>query len=250
MCKSASFARFLLVAVLIVTACGATCQNVQATAITWGTPTAITTADATLTQPGTVVEAAYTGSAPIAVTLTGGQVITFESASLNGIPSGAAVNVTGDPAAEIGGFAGDTGNASFNNVLTTFCGGPTRRDITVNNLVAGRQYTVQLFALDDRNGTTQGWQASYADTADYSGNNSAVISMGDNKYVMGTFTATGTSVTLYEQCLTWFGAVNATYAQFGSVVVRDITPIPEPGTLVFCGTGLLGLLAYAWRKRK
>jgi hypothetical protein len=28
------------------------------------------------------------------------------------------------------------------------------------------------------------------------------------------------------------------------------TPAPEPGALVLCGTGLIGLLAYAWRKRR
>ena len=30
----------------------------------------------------------------------------------------------------------------------------------------------------------------------------------------------------------------------------DVTPIPEPGTLALLATGLIGLLCYAWRKRK
>ena len=33
-------------------------------------------------------------------------------------------------------------------------------------------------------------------------------------------------------------------------VYLDYTPVPEPGTLVLLATGLLGLLCYAWRKRK
>jgi hypothetical protein len=31
---------------------------------------------------------------------------------------------------------------------------------------------------------------------------------------------------------------------------QSILAIPEPGTLVLLGTSLIGILAYAWRKRK
>ena len=46
---------------------------------------------------------------------------------------------------------------------------------------------------------------------------------------------------------------------FGIAPIPDLTgmpalilqhPVPEPSTLVLAGAGLLGLLAYAWRKRK
>jgi hypothetical protein len=37
---------------------------------------------------------------------------------------------------------------------------------------------------------------------------------------------------------TWFAGIQAVH------------PIPEPSTIVLLGTGLFGLLAYAWRKRK
>ena len=39
------------------------------------------------------------------------------------------------------------------------------------------------------------------------------------------------------------------YAQSAGAQIT-ITPTPEPGTLVLLVTGLLGLLTYAWRKRK
>jgi hypothetical protein len=37
---------------------------------------------------------------------------------------------------------------------------------------------------------------------------------------------------------------------FRMVALTGPAPIPEPGTLVLIATGLIGLLAYAWRKRK
>lgn len=37
---------------------------------------------------------------------------------------------------------------------------------------------------------------------------------------------------------------------FGGFCGLQIVSVPEPGTLVLLGTALLGLLAYAWRKRK
>ncbi len=39
-----------------------------------------------------------------------------------------------------------------------------------------------------------------------------------------------------------------TFAYMPSVVLQ--TPLPEPSTIILVATGLLGLLAYAWRRRK
>jgi hypothetical protein len=41
-----------------------------------------------------------------------------------------------------------------------------------------------------------------------------------------------------------------TFEYMPSVVLQPLVPSPEPSTIVLVATGLLGLLAYAWRKRK
>ena len=48
-----------------------------------------------------------------------------------------------------------------------------------------------------------------------------------------------------NQILVW-GTNNAT--QYPETFV--LTPVPEPSTILLTVTGLAGLLAYAWRKRK
>ena len=49
----------------------------------------------------------------------------------------------------------------------------------------------------------------------------------------------------------WVSGDYAGYAtEYGLSKVRFGASTPEPRTLVLLATGLLGLLAYAWRKRK
>lgn len=48
--------------------------------------------------------------------------------------------------------------------------------------------------------------------------------------------------------LTNWSGLTTGFCGFGEI--RFVGTVPEPGTLILTATGLLGLLAYAWRKRK
>jgi hypothetical protein len=43
---------------------------------------------------------------------------------------------------------------------------------------------------------------------------------------------------------------NGTFKNMPSLVLQPLTPTPEPSTIVLVMTGLVGLLAYAWRRRR
>ena len=45
-------------------------------------------------------------------------------------------------------------------------------------------------------------------------------------------------------------SIPGVYRIFPGAGVMYLDAVPEPGTLVLLATGLIGLLAYAWRKRK
>ena len=81
------------------------------------------------------------------------------------------------------------GNRDFDTVLNGFNydGGPKT---IINHLIPGRQYAVQLFALDNRSlkdaKNRVAWFADPLDPADVS----ATFKMGDDVYVVGIFTAT------------------------------------------------------------
>ncbi len=74
-----------------------------------------------------------------------------------------------------------TGDARFDGVLNQYYDGGVSNVITVHNLIAGQQYAVQLFALDNRSGTTSEL-ADFAD-ADDLGDVSAQFAMGINVYL-------------------------------------------------------------------
>ena len=45
------------------------------------------------------------------------------------------------------------------------------------------------------------------------------------------------------------GALLHTYTFADTVTSFDLSPVPEPSTLVLAGVGAISLLAYAWRRR-
>ncbi|MGP8055188.1 MAG: cellulase family glycosylhydrolase [Limisphaerales bacterium] len=162
-----------------------------ATNFTWSVPTPITTADATLSPPSgsVLVGAAAFGGTAYTVTLTNGTQINFTA-------NGSVATATGNGTAT-GSFSGNTSNANFNAVLNEFNydGGP--KTITLNNLTAGSRYIVMFFGLDDR--SPENLRQAYLQDPNLSGDVSQTWQMGSNVCVMGAFTATSSTKTLFEQ---------------------------------------------------
>jgi len=159
----------------------------------WSPTAAISTADLTLNQPGLVVGAAVFGGTEKVVTLTNGTAIDFKADGSVATATGTSTGNNCFPGNQTG---ATTGNTNFDAVLTQYSadGGP--KTITLNRLVPGAQYSVQLFALDDRT-TRAALTANFADP-----NNpldlSSTLTMGENNYVIGTFTAFGTTENIIE----------------------------------------------------
>ncbi|HEU5072249.1 MAG TPA: LamG-like jellyroll fold domain-containing protein [Verrucomicrobiae bacterium] len=164
----------------------------------WSAPISIVgrAADEILTNvSGSVVGAAVFGNTARAVTLGNGRIINFKS-------DGSVATVTGNGTAT-GAYPAGTGlttsNADFDAVLNQFNwdGGP--KTITLYNLQVGEQYSVQLFALDNRD-TGAGESnrlASFQDVFDEA-DVSPTFKMGDNAYIVGTFTASSSVESIQE----------------------------------------------------
>ena len=207
-------------------------------AITFGTPTAITTADATLGLAGTVITAANFGTNSDQTVVAGGQTINFYGTNAN-----ATATVVGGNGTFTGAFSGDTGNTNFNAVLNgaNYDSPAGTKQITLSGLTAGKQYSVQLFGLDDRSGSN----ARAFSFSDFSGNSSGTITTGLNQYVIGTFTAASSFQTITEN-LTNSGNINA-------LVVRDLSVVsaaPEPSQIASLALAALGMLGVVLKARK
>jgi hypothetical protein len=118
-----------------------------------------------------------------------------------------------------------TGNAQFNTCLNNFYSDGDARTITMNGLVVGQQYSVQLFALDGRGGTLNPpailRTANYQDPADPT-DSSATFTMADFVYVVGTFYASNTTETIQQNLL------NNGAGNFNCMVLRAIGWNPPP----------------------
>jgi hypothetical protein len=171
--------------------------------------------------PGTFVAGALVaqnGGTPITVSNSSGSTIVFAG-------SGTWAGLSGGTGYSTGANTNLTGNTNFDNCLNRMYTDNATHTITFSNLIVGQQYQVQLFALDDRSGLTPvagnryvNWQdpADATDTAQ-------TYSMADNFYVLGTFTANNSVMTLQQNMLT------ATFnGNFNCLVLRSVggTPLP------------------------
>ena len=104
--------------------------------------------------------------------------------------------------------------------------------ITLNNLSIGQEYLVQLW--------TAYWDGANWLTEFVAGNSSGLMNLGSDgsnaperlsQYVVGTFTASGTTQT-----------IQATGPDYGIPSFMQVRAVPEPSAALLGGLGMLGLL--------
>ena len=185
----------------------------------WSAPVTISTADATLSQTGYPQGAASFGATSATVTYTNG-FLGVTNATLNFTTDGSVATVSGGAAGTVT-FTPATANANFNTLMgeASVNGGP--KTITLQNLLPGRHYSVQLFALNDATGAAgAGANLAYFvnpnDPQDYS----ATIVMRQNAYIIGSFYASNATETITEV----LPAANA--GDMNALVLRLLDPQP------------------------
>jgi hypothetical protein len=133
-------------------------------------------------------------------------------------------------------FAANSGGPTAAKDLSDYNQTPTRGPLTYVNLPINGKYTFSRVGSGQAfTSFTGGWETGGATGVGAGGVLATIIvPTGWN----GTITFDGPIGFSY-------GTGNTQNAEFSFTA-----PIPEPATLVLLSTGLLGLLAYAWRKRK
>ena len=198
----------------------------SAAQIQWSGPFSISglTAGQILTNPpGNYLEAASYFADSSASVQAGSQQFTFRSdgasASIANTPFYAGVFITNAIFGTGALGTNTTGDAILDGVLNQYYDGGYSNVITLKNLVPGQVYSVQLFALDNRSGTgTQTVNfASLNDPDDVS----SQFSMGDNAYLLATFTASNVTQTIQENMLASGG-----YGNINAVIVRALSYSP------------------------
>jgi hypothetical protein len=252
-------------------------SQVQAAFMTWRAPVQIS-GDSDVVTDGTLV-AAYSVGATSSTTVNG---VTFEALPIVQV-SGWANPVTasyavissdpfestppgttrrynniidaGDSTGAAGAFAGLSspykqllGHAAMSKGLEFYDDWSRSEDwlpapaaVTLTGLTPGKMYLFQ----DWQQGSARSW------TLTSGGATSDVIAAGDSvagslgQHITGTFVADSTT-----QRIDWLANApdHWEYNIVNGFQVREV--VPEPGTIVLAFTGLIGLLCYAWRKRK
>src|SRR6202000_635263 len=90
------------------------------------------------------------------------------------------------------------GNAHLDSVLGGFNPDQSPKTITLKNLVVGNQYSVQLFAMDDRNGISAPRRVFFVDPNDAGDASATFDTITANAYLVGTFYASNATETINE----------------------------------------------------
>jgi hypothetical protein len=204
----------------------------SASMITWETPATIS-ADTDVRTDGTL-NRAYDFGLEVDTTVNGVTFTPFENQSTDTLSSADYYDGYSSTAAPWTSLSAD-----YRSLLTGgfYSGGTT---LTLNGLTVGQAYLVQAWACDPRAcGGGRSQVISGSATVDF---NNTDAEGGVGQYVTGIFTADSLAQTL---------VISGPSIQLNALQLRDtIINTPEPGTMVLLGSGVLGLLAYAWRKRQ
>ena len=192
------------------------------TPVSYSTPTELTAAQILSAPAGAYFEAADFGGGLQTVTV-GSTVYTFDN-------SGASASASGGGGYTTGAFAYNTGDSGLNSALNGFYYDGGQHLITIHNLTVGQLYSVQLFGLDDRIGPSAR-QSTYQDPNN-ANDISAVITAGDNQYLVGTFTASSADMTIQQNLLP------SGSGSFSALVVRTLTLAPPAPVIVRSGSSL------------
>jgi len=211
----------------------------QAATITWGSATAVSTgsgnsSDVSITGTPHHAINGEPSSAPFGDQIVNG--VTFVS-----------TQGAGGPGAYDAWSGGNSGDTTYDNLLSRAhfnLGGPTVNlslgdgsAVGGSALVDGQDYQIQIWFVEDRTTGSPSLNSRVMTFGDTSGGGGNTVNLND-QYVIGTFTAVGTTQDLYAAA-NGFGQ-----AHISALQIREV---PEPTSTALLG---LGGLALVLRRRR
>ena len=266
--------RTFLAAALAVAFLSGLNLDAKAATITWEAPVAMFSGDANdasfINTEGTLVGAANGGSTLAANAVVNG----VEFANIAGTNAGGQNLVSGNfsflnhndnaDAFGQGGFAGGTGGVG--DLIQSGIWGA--QGVTLTGLTSGEDYLIQILANDARGNRSDNFMAAYGDGlggttpgSDPVLLNNQINASGDGptgtdldasgNYIIGRFTADDVTQT-FQAFGTNSGniaalSVNDSRAHFNAIQLRNVTAVPEPGSLAVLGLG--SLMMFRRRRR-